>query len=581
MIGSPQALLVQDDLFGPSTDTVLVADHGESPPNGPVVLTDTDRLQEVAFGRVVANRTATLTRVDPFRIDRPVHDYVTAGGDRWKTVAELVGARQISASSSASDVTEARIEPSRQPWSAFDGDRTTRWVAGSSADTAWLEVELDEPTSVAGLDVRLSKGQPRRDLRVTTDSGSKSTSARPGAVTSLATPVGLTRTVRISGPSTGLEPLAIDEIEIPGVDLSRPLRLPALPASWDAPDDIVLTAEDGPAVCRTVETVTRCAAGRDGLGEDGRTIDRLFALPQDAAYAMGVSVRAQDSRELTDYLSGDVRLRASSTGSSQATAGLLATIDGDPQTGWIAALRDVTPTVTIDFGADREVDELVLRTDPTLAASAPRRARVTTDTGKTFEVRFDADGRGKLPAVTSSRLSVEITAAYVRSSLSFDGTGSGLPLGISEIEVPGRTEAVGQREQSGRPSMRFGSSRRDRRRAVRDLAADQPHCRAVASDHQQHGLRSSWCASSMPVSTASRCEQARPSVPAACDSAVRVRRSPRASRFPRRAKVATRSSCPGSPDRGSDSSPCRRTSIAAGLRRERSRRRSTAGSRAG
>ncbi len=501
VVGSPQALLTQDGLFGSSTDTVLATDQGTSKPDGPVVLTDTDRLQEVAFGRVVANRSATLTGDGDFRIDRPVHDYVSSGGQRWKTVAELVGARRITASSSASDVTEPRIDPARQPWSAFDGDRSTRWTAGSSTTRAWLEIEFDEPTSVAGLRARLSRGQPDRDLRVMTDSGTETSAAQAGTETALGTPVGLTRMLRITGPSSGLEPLSFDEIEIPGVELSRPLRLPGLPSSWDAPDDIVLTAADGPAVCRNVDTVTRCAAGRDGLGEDGRTIDRSFSLPKEAAYAVGVSVHAQDSTGLTDHLSGDVRLRASSTGSSQAAAGLLATIDGDPQTGWIAALRDVTPQLDIDFGADRDLDELVLRTDPTLAASAPRRAQVTTDSGRRIEVRFDTDGRAELPDVTTSRLTVEITAAYVRSSLSFDGTGSGLPLGISEIEVSGgkklstgastvrdlpcgsgpRVEIDGKRfETSLRTSRRAVLSRR----TISTTVCELPGVQLAAGDHR-------------------------------------------------------------------------------------------------
>ncbi|MDR7087089.1 arabinofuranan 3-O-arabinosyltransferase [Aeromicrobium panaciterrae] len=443
VIGSPDALLVQDGLFDQSTDVLLAADTDISKPQGPVIMTDTDRRQEVAFGRVIRNRSASLGHTDRYRIDRPVHDYVVPGQARWQTVPELIGAASISASSSQSDVTQFSIDQTRQPWSAFDGDSRTKWVAGDSGSRAWVEVRFAEPTSVTGLSVTLTRGQPARELSVTTDVGTETTKVQAGeSEAPLDTPVGLTRSLRISGPSFGLEPLSIDDVSIPEAPLARPLRLPALPESWGIPDDILFTAPAGQAACRTVQGVVRCTPGRDGLGEDGRTIDRIVELAGSASYASGLSAAPQESAALTNALSGDVRLRVSSTGSGDAAAGILAAIDGDPQTGWIAALRDVTPEITLTFPTARTMDRLVLRADPTLAASAPQRARLVFDDGTSRRVRFDTDGVAEFPAKTSKSVTIEVTDAYVRSSLAFDGTGSGLPLGISEISVPGSGRAL-------------------------------------------------------------------------------------------------------------------------------------------
>jgi arabinofuranan 3-O-arabinosyltransferase len=373
---------------------------------------------------------------DPYVIDRPVHDYVPAGGERWQSVRELIGAKRIRASSSKSAVSASTIDPSRQPWSAFDGDGATRWTAADPAD-AWIEITFDEPISVAGTTVRLSNGQPGRPLVVRTDAGTTVLDARGGSRTTLDGPVGLTRTLRISAPATGLEPISIDDIEVPGLELSRPLRLPKLVSSWGAPADILLSAEQGTPVCRTIGRVPRCDPGKDGLGEDGQTIDRIVDLPAGQNYAGGLTVLPRQSASMTDAFSGDLTLRASSTGSVSPTSGLLAAIDGNQRTGWISALRDVTPELTIDLGEERSLSKLGFTVDPSLAASAPRRARLEFSNGQTRQVRFDSDGLATFAPVKASSVRVLITDAYVRSSLSFDGNGTGLPVGVSEITLPG------------------------------------------------------------------------------------------------------------------------------------------------
>ena len=437
--GSPDALIQLGGSIAPHTAAVLAGDYlaGAAPEN--VVLTDTNRRQEAAFGRVIANRSASLAVSDRYRIDRPVHDYERAGAQRWKTIPKLEGALRISDSSSQSDVTATTIDPARQPWSAFDTDPATRWTADSNASgtKAWIEIVFARPVSVIGLAIHLSNDQPIREVTVVTDAGTRKSSVEPGVDFSLNVVAGLTKKLRISAPTSGLEPLSVDDITVPGIRLSRPLRLPSLPASWGTPNEILLTAEPGAATCLDVGAISRCLPGKTGLGEDGKVLDRLFTLQAPRSYGAALRVVPTASQELNDYFTGDVRLTASSTASGDPVAGVLATIDANPHTGWISTLRDVTPDLTVTFDHERRLSEMTLVTDPTLAASAPKEAKLLFDTGVKRSVRFDISGRASFATVKASSVKIHITDAYVRSNLAFDGSGSGLPIGISEIGFPG------------------------------------------------------------------------------------------------------------------------------------------------
>lgn len=432
VVGSPAAQLL--GLLPAGTDVMLAQDVPEGFTPARVVLTDTDRRQEVAFGRVVANRSASLALTDPYRLDRRVHDYLGPGDEVWKTVPELVDADDLRVSSSTSDVTEFRIDPTSSPWAALDGDPTTAWEAGDL--DGWLEVDLGAVVPLDGATITLPRGEDPRTVEVRTDDGVQRVRLGPGR------PVRLddvrTRTVRVGLPRPSLEPLTVAELDLGPAQPSRPLRLPELPASWGTPTDVVLTAAAGTASCWRIEGVTRCVPGRDGRGEDASVLDRVVPMRAGAVFASGLSVLPVQGPELQRLLAGPVRPDVSSSGSGDPAAGPLAIVDGDPQTGWIAALGDTDPTLTLRLEEEAEVSRLRLRNDPTLAASAPRLGVVELDDGSRQRVRFDVDGLAVLdePATTRT-VRVTVTDVYVRSSLAFDGSGTGLPVGVSEVSLPG------------------------------------------------------------------------------------------------------------------------------------------------
>lgn len=434
VFGSPAAALVQNGLLPEDTDFLLSQDVPSELVPGRVVLTDTDRRQEVAFGRVPDGRSATLTRQDRYRIDRPVHDYVAPGQAATQTVATLLGAETLTASSSVSDVTQAQIDPAGSPWAAFDDDATTAWEAGDL--DGWIQIDYGREVSLEGATIRLPRGAGGRELVVRTDGGRTVVQGFGGADVGLRVD-GTTRRLRIELSEPSLTALSIASVDVPEAPVARPLVLPTVPRAWGNPTDIVLTADAGPATCRRVEGVTRCVAGRDGRGEDGSTIDRIVTLEAPATFAGGLNALPVQSQALTDQLSGAIGLQVSSSASGDPAAGPLAMIDDDASTGWIASLSDRTPTVTIDLGEDTRIDELQLRADPTLAASAPGRVTLTFDDRSQQQVGVDIQGRLSFDAVTTRTVAVRVDRAYVRSTLAFDGSGTGLPVGVSEISVPG------------------------------------------------------------------------------------------------------------------------------------------------
>ncbi|MEO6604812.1 MAG: alpha-(1-_3)-arabinofuranosyltransferase family protein, partial [Aeromicrobium sp.] len=435
VVGTPAALLLQDGLVPATTNFMLGQDvpRGLAPER--VVLTDTDRRREAAFSKVVNNRSASLTKNDPYSLKRRVHDYDTPSSGAWKSVRELIGARSIRASSSRSEASAYSVDSAQQPWSAFDSDRSTKWAA-SEFGAAWIEITFDRPTSVRGTTIELARGQPTRKVTIENDSGKVTAklSARKAAV--IDTPTGLTSRLRISVPNENSAPLSIADVRIPGVSLSRPLRLPVLPAGWSVPTDILLTAEDGQPICRVIAGVRRCEAGRDGLGEDGRSLDRIVTLDEDRSFILGLMVLAQSTPEATDALSGGVRLRSTSSDTLSPSTGLLAAIDGDPLTGWIAKLGETRPELTIGLKGTHELSSLQISTNQSLAASVPKRAVLQFSNGDTRSVTFSSSGLTTFDPVSTTSVKITVTSSRTRFSAPFYGDETGLPVGIGEVSFP-------------------------------------------------------------------------------------------------------------------------------------------------
>lgn len=408
------------------------------------VLTDGQRRREVAFGRVHDNRSASVAPDETYGADRPVHAYETSESDRWKSVPELIGASSITASSAASTVrTVDKIDLSAQPWSAFDGDPMTEWRASrtDSGERSWIRIDFEEPVNLSSATVTLAGGDLSSvDLAVLTDEESAIVPARRGVAQRL---VGLTRPARyltISAPSTADDVLSISEVRVPGVKVSRPLRLPTPGASWGRPQGVLLQAGGGHRDgCLTVDGYLRCASGQDSWGEDGRVIDRIVPLPAATTLPMSLTVEPIGGAGLDALMQQDrlVTIRASSQVVRSARASSMAAADGDPRTTWVASSDDPRPRLTAAWIGERTVSRVSARVDGDAAASRPTEAFLRFSDGSRQAVEFDAKGVARFEPVSTQMIEMEVTRTSDVRNLDATGSAQVLPVGVSELRIGG------------------------------------------------------------------------------------------------------------------------------------------------
>lgn len=408
------------------------------------VLTDGRRRQEVAFGRTHDNRSASLTRADRYTADRPVHDYASPGDDRWTTEPVLEGARRITASSSQSSVSSiSRIDMSAQAWSAFDGDPLTSWKAAPSdaGRRSWVRIDYGRAVEVSGLQITVD-GDPVETsaLEVRTDEESTTVDVRrgmPQQVSGLSRP---TTRVTVSGPSTAEDLLAISDVRLPAAQVARPLRMPAPPNTWGSPRAIVMQSAGGyRSGCLTIDGYLRCAAGQDGWGEDGRVIDRELTLPRGRTFPMSLTVAPIGGAALDALVQEDrlVTLSASSQVVRAAQASVLNAVDGDPQTAWVAGTRDGRPRLLLSWVGKKKISRIKAGLERLTAASRPTGATLRFSDDTSQRIRFDVDGDAEFRPVRTERVDIEFTKAAVARNLDSNGGADTLPIGVSDLRLPG------------------------------------------------------------------------------------------------------------------------------------------------
>ncbi|WKN50149.1 alpha-(1-_3)-arabinofuranosyltransferase family protein [Nocardioides sp. Arc9.136] len=419
---------------------------------GRVVLTDGLRERERSFARIHDGTSAVTTPGDVPRSDRPVRDYPLDDMDRWTTTARLEGARAVSASSSLSDAdTSGGSDRGALPYAALDGAPDTAWDSGFRDGTPWWRVDLEEPLDVEQLTVTAAAGHGRQRLRVVTEHGaSEPVELSAGGTRRVLLPagqdgsteVGWVRVEGAGGPSQGQ--LAIAEVDVPGLTVRRVLDLPSVPAGWGAPDAVVLRAGlDGRTGCVQVALRDRCAAGRDRTSEDGPVVRRSFELPAARAYDASLTARPRAGAALDRLVLRDqpASAAASSTALADPRAGAVATIDGDPASTWLAAPDDEQVELTLSWLGRRPVRGIDLDVDADVAARLPDSVLLSfTRQGRVValrELELGRAGRARFPAVRADGVTIQVLSAERASDLSFDGSGSDVPVGIGEVGLEG------------------------------------------------------------------------------------------------------------------------------------------------
>ena len=447
--GGPEALLAIADrgLLGPAS---VLAGDGAPGPAPRQVLTDGLRRREVAFGRGRDNGTETLTSDVPTAVGQPVADFDVVPGEQHLTVARLLGARRVTASSSAASPKAYRLHRTdRQPWSAFDGARSTAWVSGAATGAVgqWVQVELDTPRDLTGtLLVPLDDpelGPKVTSVRVTTDRGSATTRlARGGAAQVLAVPTGPTRRLRVTVAGVagvdrpgGL--VGIRDIALPGLAPSRTLVLPSDTPPGTVGDPVVLLdrATGARPGCATAAAVQLCAPDLARPGEEPVLLDRTFSLEHGAILTVGGSARPVAGPALDALLDrgSPVMVTATSRATDSPGGRPGALVDGDRGTAWTAASTDPAPAVTLRWRGKRALDRIDLVTTP----DASRPTRVSVDTGsRTLLLTVPRDGVLRFPSVTTDRVTLRFRDA--QDLVSGDPQTRRLelvPVGLAEVRV--------------------------------------------------------------------------------------------------------------------------------------------------
>ncbi len=447
--GGPEALLAAGDVGITSGRTTTLAGQPAVPgASGDELVTDTLRRTEVSFSNLPGD-TTTLAADDPFRRSRAAHDYLPVDGTARQTVSRALGVRRLSASSSGSDITAQLLTGAQYaPSAAFDRDATTFWHSGalSSAVGQWLQVDLLRPVDVQSISLALATNVPLSGVErmtVTTDRGTRTS---PVAATDrtqrLDTVPGLTSRIRVTvsavrGGGAGTA-VGIRELAVPGVLVDGTLVTPVPNARGNVGYlvGVVPLATDG---CLRVGTRPLCTPQllTPAVGEPA--LDRLVTVQRAATFGVSFRARARPGAALDALLDRGAPLRVSTSSSATPDAagrpGTL--VDRDLGTGWVAAIGDRDPTVTLRWKGARRVSGLQLLVDPALAASRPAGLTVVAG-GRSTRGSLDDEGKLAFPAVTVDHIVVHLNPFSTRATTdSRTGGFSKVPVGASELVVGG------------------------------------------------------------------------------------------------------------------------------------------------
>lgn len=446
--GGPEDLLSLLDagLIGDAPTRLASDVSADEAPGGPLVLTDGLLDRERFFGRVHDGYGAVTSPGDVRRTGNPTADYLADGAERWTTTASFDGAAAISASSSQSDADNpGGTHPARLPYAAIDDDPSSAWVsrAGLGGGSTWWQVDLDEARTVSRVTLTLGDGgTDRARVRVITEAGTSDEVDldREDPVTIEVPAPTPTAWVRVE---TTDSILALGEVDIPGVEVTRSLVLPELPADWGAPSAIVLRSlHDARTGCVEVDGRVPCVATRARASEESVAMRRTFSLGASRAYDWSATALPRPGVALDALLQQGLAFSAtvSSHGVPDARAGAVAAVDGDPGTAWVADSADVRPTISLHWLGVREIDEFTVAVTDEAPVAAPTRVRVSWR-GGTEDLDVADDGTVTLPeTVATDGLDIQIIRSTATGSVAPDGTIAPLPVGVSEVTIADQSD---------------------------------------------------------------------------------------------------------------------------------------------
>ncbi len=453
VVGGPESLLEMAAAGQLSAaPTVLAGDLPAGSTVGSLALTDGLRRREVAFGSLRENTSQTLTATDSYDTGAPAHDYLPSWGADSATTMRYDGIARVRATTSWSQAHAAGgARPEYQPFAAVDGDPATSWrpAPGTVTEGQWLEVELVEPQPVREVVVRFDLAGGRAPTRVTVTAGTEraSTEVFGDAAVVRLPGVHSTRTVRVTIDSIlGLGTVGITELELPGLETSRTLVVPAAPATAaPAAASVVLTAAPTTPSCYFVDGVPLCVPDAARGSEDGDQIDRTATLPAGSLYEPRIWVRPRPGPDLNalldEHIAGTATdpapaVTASSTSVSDPVGRPGVVVDRDPATTWSPAATDRNPLLRLAWDEPRVIEGLRVSLPFDVAATRPATVRVVGDDGVRGGFLYEDGVVAFDPPMRTDEITIMILDPP--RALSFEpytNTLETLPIAVGEVTV--------------------------------------------------------------------------------------------------------------------------------------------------
>ncbi|MFJ8744471.1 alpha-(1-_3)-arabinofuranosyltransferase family protein [Embleya sp. NPDC127516] len=442
--GGPEALLqLSADPGLRDRPTVLTGDaHPGIDRPGTQFVADGLRRADTRFGLVNSNTSYPYTageRNPPDSTQNPgsaPNQILPVDGAAHQSTAVLRGAASVTASSSGNWLFHL---PQYDPVNAFDGDPATAWAEGSPGTPAgqWLEVAFTAPTEIpASLSLTPLPGDGMRAaptrVRIATDRGSQESLLRPeGTPQQVKAPQGAAKWLRVTildvrTARSGLSGAGFTEVAIPGVQVSRLLRLPTDADRSDAETGVYSMHRDNdPGGLSPV-------AAEDGL-------HRRFETPKGGDFAFDMRAVAVPGPELDRLVVGaapdqakHITATAESTGHTGRSLSARNLVDGDLTTAWIAGDR---PVVHLNWPDRTSIDEIVLGAAGGLS-TRPEEIRIDSPNGS-VTVAVDENGLARFGPIDTDRITVTITrGAPLTVHNPLADKRLQLPVGLSEIHIP-------------------------------------------------------------------------------------------------------------------------------------------------
>jgi arabinofuranan 3-O-arabinosyltransferase len=447
--GAPESLitLANEDLLGDRP--VLLNDDGTGLPVAGSVVTDSLRRRVVNFGQLRASYSPTLTANQPASTFLSTSDYANPGWSKYQAVAQYAGVKDVTASSSASDITAfpSQWSTGSLPYAAFDGDMATAWESGAFDGPLgqWIQADFtsdirfgegtspDKDTIGVAFADSSTIGPPPTLVTVTTAAGQVSDPVRiTGDLQPLRVPSGASDWLRITvtglDSSPAISPLGtqvgIASVVVPGVSASRTIVAPS-PPGGDPSAVVLAKAQPYQSGCLLTPVRWVCSPQLSNATEEQYGFDHAFSEPAREPVELRGSAILTNPSLADGYAlpaANEPGVTASSTYTNDPRDQPRSAFDGDTATTWVASPADPQPKLTISWGYSRAISQVTIERPP--GASGPTQVLIAGSGGQLRGAIVGEDG-------------VVSFAPMKTTSLTFTFTTDQAPVQVSDVVIPG------------------------------------------------------------------------------------------------------------------------------------------------